>query len=308
MEDLGDFLDDETRPGDERAHSDLGASAAERWMNCEKSVQNSRGMPNKSSIFAMEGTAAHTLSELCLKNEISPYAFDGKFISYKGEIYDDMPDDVDFNTNPVFEINNTDENSMIRAVSVYLNFVEQRREEIRKLYKEDPILLIEQRFDLSSVYPGMFGTNDVGLYIPSVYLEAADYKHGRGKVVEIKNNAQLKYYGLGGLVNLCETEFDEPEKVVTTVIQPRAKHSQGPIRTAEYPSELLRVQFAGELVAAAKRTEAPDAKETLGAWCFFCRGKINCNEWGKRKKELTTVDHYDLTEDELADPAPVVAR
>ena len=44
-------------------HSILGASAAERWMNCPPSARLTAGMADEETTFAAEGTAAHALCE-----------------------------------------------------------------------------------------------------------------------------------------------------------------------------------------------------------------------------------------------------
>jgi len=48
-------------------HSEFGASSAYRWMACPGSVSMSRGVPNTSSVYAEEGTAAHEMGELAIK-------------------------------------------------------------------------------------------------------------------------------------------------------------------------------------------------------------------------------------------------
>ena len=48
------------------AHAKLSASGAERWLTCPGSIKAEESIPDKSSKFAMEGTAAHELAELCL--------------------------------------------------------------------------------------------------------------------------------------------------------------------------------------------------------------------------------------------------
>ena len=50
----------------DNGHAKLSPSAAERWMTCPGSVVLSEGMPNKSSSFADEGTAAHAVAEALL--------------------------------------------------------------------------------------------------------------------------------------------------------------------------------------------------------------------------------------------------
>jgi len=47
-------------------HAKLGPSSADRWMQCPGSVVLSEGMPQRTSEFAAEGTAAHELAEKLL--------------------------------------------------------------------------------------------------------------------------------------------------------------------------------------------------------------------------------------------------
>ena len=47
----------------ETAHSELGPSSSERWLNCPGSVLLIRDLEKPDSIYAAEGNAAHELSE-----------------------------------------------------------------------------------------------------------------------------------------------------------------------------------------------------------------------------------------------------
>ena len=47
-------------------HAKLSASGSERWLKCTGSIKAEEGYANVSSIFALEGTAAHELAELAL--------------------------------------------------------------------------------------------------------------------------------------------------------------------------------------------------------------------------------------------------
>ena len=51
-----------------RAHAKLSPSSAYRWIACPGSIRLSAGIPDTSSVFAEEGTAAHELCELCLRD------------------------------------------------------------------------------------------------------------------------------------------------------------------------------------------------------------------------------------------------
>lgn len=51
------------------AHAELSPSSAARWMTCPGSVALCRGIEDKGSRYADEGTAAHELAERILKGE-----------------------------------------------------------------------------------------------------------------------------------------------------------------------------------------------------------------------------------------------
>lgn len=329
-ESYGDFeVDTPVLGPGERLHSMLGASGTERWMNCAGSIRMSKGMPNKSTIYAMEGTAAHNLGELCIQQDLSADVFEGKWINLDSEVFDTEPeipdgektifydDQVLWAKNPAFKITE----DFARAVQKYLDTVDFYMDWARKTFGVEPQLLAEKGFDLGAVYPGMFGTNDVCIFVPGKCLIVIDYKHGRGKVVNIKDNTQLRYYGLGALLELCaeaakgmklheltpESVRDLvdtvlPKEVVTVIVQPRASHPDGPVRSATYPVKEILIDYRDLLIEKALETEKPDAPLVPGDWCFFCPGKIKCPEITGKFTEMSKVDHYDLSDEELSDP------
>ena len=63
-------------------HARLSASGSKQWMNCPGSVAAEARNPNPrgSSIFAMEGTAAHLLCELYAGQNLHPEEFLGETI------------------------------------------------------------------------------------------------------------------------------------------------------------------------------------------------------------------------------------
>ena len=251
-ESYGDVLVDvpELGPG-ERLHSMLGASGTERWMNCPGSIRMSKGMPNKSSIFAMEGTAAHALGERCLAEDVTADVYQDMWINLDGEVFEKeqpIPDgektifydgQLLWAKNPHFKI----DEAFVSAVQLYLDTVDYYIDWARETFGVEPQLLIEKGFSLEEVWPGMFGTNDVCVYVPGHCLIVIDYKHGRGKVVQIKNNTQLRYYGLGALIELCADPANLPSEVVTVVVQPRASHKDGPVRAATYTVDEINVDY-----------------------------------------------------------------
>lgn len=159
-----------------RAHASLGASGAHRWIACPGSIRTGAGIPNKSSRYADEGTAAHQLAERCLRDGSDAASHIGGIESVRG-------------------VAHVVEEGMAEAVQVFLGIVRTHR-------APGDALLIERRFDLSSIHPGMFGTNDACVISPSRRtLHVFDYKHGKGHAVEAAGNPQLRYYGLGALLN-----------------------------------------------------------------------------------------------------------
>src|SRR3546814_1945725 len=115
------------------AHAVLGASSSHRWFNCPGSIRASEGMPNTSSVFAREGTAAHALAEHCLSHGFDTGRFLDWGIAVDGTLVD-RPNDTS-------DLVMVDE-EMVEAVQVFLDT-------IRRDYKPGDVLVVEQRFDLS---------------------------------------------------------------------------------------------------------------------------------------------------------------
>ena len=99
-------------------------------------------------------------------------------------------------------------------------------------------------------------------------LKVIDYKHGKGHVVDVKNNPQLYYYALGAVLSLPQIK---PLKIESIICQPRAFHGDGTTRRQEYGiMELL--EFAGDLKGFIEETKNPNAAIVPGDWCHFCPG------------------------------------
>lgn len=230
------------------AHSKLGASSAHRWMACPGSVRLSEGIEKASSSYAKEGTAAHSLAEACLRADDDPSRHIGEEILGDGESF------------PVTE-------EMAEAVQVFIDAV------TRDYDPKTDVLGVERRFDLSTFHPGMFGTCDAIVYKPETKtLRVFDLKYGKGHAVEVTDNPQLKYYGLGAAI-------EEKRRPISTVelyiVQPRAPHRDGPVRRWDIDIMDL-IEWSGELVRAAKATETKNAATAAGEHCGFCPALPTC--------------------------------
>ena len=178
------------------AHAKLSASASSRWLNSPGSVRLTQDIPDHSSPFAREGTAAHEVGEKCLRNGTDAADYEGEQIKVESEIF------------------NVDK-EMVEAVQQYVDFV-------REINADD--LHVEQRVDYSPwAVPDSFGTADaVVIDWKNRHLTICDYKHGTGVKVSAENNSQLKLYALG-----CINEYGYLGKIDTVtlaIVQPRIEH------------------------------------------------------------------------------------
>lgn len=290
------------------AHAILGASSTHRWMNCPGSVQLSEGMPNKSSVYAAEGTAAHALAEVCLTTKTDPADVQGQFIDDEGDLF--KPGDPACNLAASFEVND----EMVHGVRMFIDACQEAFDEA-EMADLDPVMAIEKPFDLGFVRPNMFGTNDCCVFVPSFKLTVLDLKYGKG-IVEATNNTQLKYYALGALRDLCwnaETEEYEnlPDEVELVIVQPRAPHRDGPVRRWSTTSKELIEDYVDELRAAADATAESNADLNAGNWCVFCPAKAVCPALQGSVKATLGEDFEDmegLDDDSLAEKGRDIAN
>lgn len=234
-----------------RKHSVVGASSAHRWIACPASVQMSEGIAKTQSIHALIGTVCHDLAEKCHTEGLDPFEFVGKQIQGV-EITDELAD----------------------GVSVYLNYLEE-------VSAQATMVVLEEPFHLKDVHPLCFGTNDACVGNPFEF-EIIDLKMGKGHIVEVKNNPQLMYYALGAL-----PLFDTVDKIKLTIVQPRAYHKDGVIRSWVISREEL-LAFKAELRKYVLATQEENPKIVAGEHCFFCPAYPTCKV--AKEKTYGTVD------------------
>tara|TARA_R110000744_G_scaffold371682_1_gene482842 strand:+ start:2279 stop:3472 length:1194 start_codon:yes stop_codon:yes gene_type:complete len=192
----------------DRAHSNLGASSASRWLACPSSVNLSEGIEDQSSSFATLGTCAHEVCDMALTQGKDASHFIGN--TYEGHVVT---------------------KEMADHCQLYVDYVTKQAEG-----KE---LSVEERVNLHFIDPRMFGSNDAIIYEPHGTLEVIDFKYGAGIEVLPENNKQLMYYALGA------SHGGEYTHVKMTIVQPRIDN---PIKSwtvpfkviADYAEELRR--------------------------------------------------------------------
>jgi hypothetical protein len=227
-------------------HAELSASATERWATCTGSPSLIKGLPNHSTFYAAEGTAAHHVSAECLRNfDVTPAHWLGKKAKVEGH---EIEMDEEF----------------IEYVQDYLNDIAAYRQ-------AGDIEFIEQSFTeaMKKLHPKFGGSADYVNFRPSTRrLRVEDLKFGAGVAVDVDDNKQLKYYALGAL--LANPQFNA-EDVEIRIAQPRCEHDAGRFRSYTFPAMEL-VEYAADLIAAAKETEDPFQAKLVPSKkaCKFC--------------------------------------
>ena len=230
-------------------HAELSASSAERWLTCPGSVALSRGLPNVSSSFAAQGTAAHYVAaeeqrEFLAGRPGTGGRWRGKTALVEG--HEILLDD-----------------DLLEAVQEFLDYI---------LANEEPgdVALIEQSFTpaMKKLHPKFGGSTDRVMWREIArLLRVYDYKHGAGVPVDVDDNKQLKYYAVGALLSNPQWNAEDVELVIA---QPRCDHEQGRIRSFKFKAiELL--EYIADLIEGAKRTEefGADLVPSKKA-CKFC--------------------------------------
>lgn len=258
-------------------HAKLSASAAYRWMNCPGSIKASEGAPpEKPSEHAEEGTTAHALAELKLRNELG---------EIKGRQYERELNDIRKSEYYCGE--------MEEATDFYLETVWAEY----AAAGPDAQLMIEQLLDLREYVPEGFGTSDA-VIIADNNLTVIDLKYGKGIKVDAEGNPQLRLYALGAL-ELFSDLYDL-DTITTIIIQPRLDHIS--IEKLDI-NDLLDwgeevIKPAAELAMSGKGSFAS------GDWCKWCPAKALCRKRAEDNLELAKYEFAEpalLSDDEIAD-------
>lgn len=210
-------------------------------MNCPGSnvLLNQLQLPaTDEEEYQINGSAAHEAAAECVMEKKDAWEVVGQKFYKETEITPDMAD----------------------AIQVYLDYVRDKRDQ---WYCEFAIS--------GDLHPLFYGTVDYA-NIKDGLLEIVDFKFGQGIVVEPYRNTQLMYYAYG-LLNYQPAV----RRVKCTIVQPRAYHEEGPVRSWEIPGGAEELAEWGEkvLIPAMLNAEMDETLEA-GPWCRFCPAKLAC--------------------------------
>lgn len=247
----------------ERAHSEIGASSAHRWMNCPASVSMSRGLPDVKSDYATLGTAAHELSEHCFQEDLEARQCIG--MEFEGvEVTEEMASYVQF---------------YLDKMSVYT-------------HSEEYEVYIEEKFELPHIHKDMFGSNDF-CAVKKGELVIADFKYGKGISVEAKDNLQLIIYAIGAYHDFAD--LYDFKTVKLAVVQPRIEGEEWSEWNISV-DELLEYEKILKDGVEKVYSDSPPIKS--GSHCRFCKAKATCPALRKQAEDLLTQSFDDMNVEE----------
>lgn len=242
-------------------HSKMGFSARDRWRNCPISVSMSEGISDKSGPAAAEGTCAHTVAE-----HYGRLAFD-KAYAVQSVPLQVPPEGLDLKGATPQEWNE----KLQQHGRAYIAF-------IKSLIPagEEAVVIFEQKVDIHSIHPQLFGTADCLIWLPRLRkLIVVDYKYGFMDVdvgTYEDTNPQLSAYLIGAQEKLRASGL-ELEQCGIAVFQPRR-----PLRD---PGQYLELDAAWTVKERAKLAAEVAAVDNPppprpGDHCRYCKGKAKC--------------------------------
>lgn len=260
-----------------RDHATWSASATERNWNCSGALAMTKDLPEQTNEAADWGTCCHQISEKCLREGVQAIDFLGTI--EKGKKYE-------------FEV----DEEMVETAQMYVDYVRKRViEAAPKNVNPASLLQIEQRFSLASLKPPFEagGTGDAVIYFPlEKLIEVVDLKGGRGVVVEAKGNKQGRTYGLGAMLANPQLVV---ERIRVTIVQPRAGHQDGRIRSETFHVADL-IEWTTDLLEKMHRSKK----------AMIDRPTMNSTVW--EREYLNAGDHCGKTFCKAAGFCPALER
>ena len=235
---------------EKRDHALLSASSAHRWLVCTPSATLEMQFPDTASEAAEEGTLAHELAEMKVRNYFYGPEFTKRKLNaaikklQKEELWQD---------------------EMMGYTDQYLDYIKVVAMADRIQGRAE----IEKRVDYGKWAPGGFGTADC-LLLKGNQLHVFDFKYGKGVPVSAEENPQMMLYALGArdMYSLLY-HFEEFH---LHIIQPRIDNVSEWTCTEK---ELLKfgayVQERAALAIEGKGEFCPGESQ-----CRFCRARQQC--------------------------------
>ncbi len=254
------------------SHALFAPSSAHRIATCPGSLLATKDLPDAPGFEAVEGTVAHYLHELALRDGTNPASFVGMRPSAFMPADELTPAEWgllgDFVVPPEMPVHVMESVDRCRQIEG-VHFVEER-------------VCIDQYTPI----PDQFGTSDHFCVDPDNTLFVDDLKYGKGVKVFARRNPQLVLYALGVIERY--DWLHGFSKVVLRILQPRLDHFDVWETTAD---ELRAIgAWLRERFRLAMEPDAPFQPETHA--CQFCKLRPVCPALFEATR-LLVAGHFD---------------
>lgn len=245
---------------EERMHALLSASGAQRWLACTPSARLETKFPESTSEAAEEGTLAHELAELKVKNHFYPQELTKRGMNSKIKKLKECK---------------LWQEEMQGYTDDYLDYIKATALGLPAA----PHVAIEKQVNLSKYIPDGFGTADC-ILLQGDLIHVIDLKYGKGVPVSAERNPQMMLYALGAYE--AYKILYPIKRIKMTIAQPRLDNF------SEWEcslSELLEFgKYVKDRVVLAYDGEGnyvPGEKQ-----CRFCRARAQCRARAEENTKL----------------------
>ena len=251
------------------AHVLLSPSSAHRWLNCPLAPRLEATLPYKTSVYAEEGTLAHSVCELTARKYFTPMKpseFNGSLQNLKADkLWND---------------------EMLQTADTYVGHLKEKAMK----FNETPYVAFEVKVDISDYAPEAFGRCDCIMFGGETLI-ITDYKHGKGVPVSAEENPQMMLYSLGALKLYQPIFGDAIKKINICIDQPRIDSYEDWECTKE---ELLA--WGESIKPLAQKAFRGIGDYKTGSWCRFCRANGVC-----KAQAISAFDDFAPVVDKSAD-------
>lgn len=244
-------------------HALLSASSSHKWLVCTPSVRLEEQFEDKTSEYMEEGTLAHAIAELKLRNYFTEPMGKRKFNSEMKKL----------------QQNERYQEEMQEHTDTYLDYIK----EIALKSPVKPTVVVEMKVDYSKYAKDGFGTADC-ILIMDKKLHIIDFKYGKGVPVYAEDNPQLKLYALGAL---DKYKILYPiENIELHIVQPRIEN----ISSFELSRAVLEEWGNTVVIPAAEKAFLGIGEFVPGEHCRFCKAKGCCV--ARADKNLKAIEDF----------------